>query len=688
MLELLRQQLRLRFVAAIIPVLLILGLLLLWVFKQITTDIVDNLGERFAGQQVVYDRLRTLDPLFQEITLARKLASSPVITNWAENETNHEYARLGIAKLEDFRALFRDGSYFFAIVRSGHYYSNDAHNTYAGNQLRYTLSPSKKDDAWYYATLKNPRACQINVNNDRHLKVTKVWINCLVRKDDRVLGVIGTGIDLSSFINTVLNSESAGIVNMFVDDSGAIQAHPDLSQIDFHSLTKTVTDRKTVYSLLDDEKSRDRLKAMLLVAKADPKNVKTTSLNMGGENKLFGVAYLPEINWFDITMITPRAWALDRGFTPLASLMMVAIALTLVVFAFALHRFVLVRVEKLNKAVNQLREDNSTIDLQDPSRDEIGRLTSSFVEMSHALRKNKKELESQVSERTNELATAYYRLMRELDVVDKHVITSSTDLRGIIISASEAFCKISGYSNAELVGRSHNIVRHPDMPKEVFKDLWETIQSGKVWRGEIKNRAKDGTAYWVEAIIEPEYSLDGEMKGYKSIRHDITDKKRIEELSVTDRLTGLFNRHKLDVSFVDELRRADRYKRPLSIILFDIDHFKSVNDTFGHQVGDDILVTMADIIRRNIRDTDIAGRWGGEEFLLLCPETNKSGVVRLAEKLRTILEAHAFPVVGQKTASFGVVTVEAGGDAHQLLARADQALYKAKESGRNRIEVG
>lgn len=117
-----------------------------------------------------------------------------------------------------------------------------------------------------------------------------------------------------------------------------------------------------------------------------------------------------------------------------------------------------------------------------------------------------------------------------LHTFDKNVIFSATDLSGHIVYVSDAFCKISQYSVDELIGKSHNIVRHPDTSTEVFKNMWETLLNGEHWSGEIKNRAKDGSDYWVLANIEPYFDSKGKHIGYHALRHDITDQKKIEEL--------------------------------------------------------------------------------------------------------------------------------------------------------------
>ena len=147
-----------------------------------------------------------------------------------------------------------------------------------------------------------------------------------------------------------------------------------------------------------------------------------------------------------------------------------------------------------------------------------------FYPAAKKIKESKEKLEAQIKLKTNELQNS-------IDIIDKNVIYSRTDLKGIITYASKAFCTISGYSNDELIGKPHNIVRHLDMPKSAFKDLWETIEKGKEWVGEVKNKKKSGDFYWVEAHISPEYDLYGKHIGYAAIRHNITDKKTLEKLN-------------------------------------------------------------------------------------------------------------------------------------------------------------
>ena len=296
-----------------------------------------------------------------------------------------------------------------------------------------------------------------------------------------------------------------------------------------------------------------------------------------------------------------------------------------------------------------------------------------------------RDLESKIAKRTYELEEANKTIKNYLDIVERFVITSTADLKGNIIYASKAFEEISGYSKSELLGRNHRILKDPEMPDSLFKNLWKTITKGDDWHGEIRNIAKNGNYYWVDVHISPNYDQNGNMISYTAVRQDITDKKRIEELSITDQLTGLFNRRHLDNILKQNTDLHDRYKNPFSVVIVDIDHFKSINDIYGHQIGDKVLIEFATILKNNSRSTDIAGRWGGEEFLIILPNTNQDEACAVAEKMRFQIAQYSFDTVGPKTASFGVSQFSL--NIHETISRADEALYQAKNEGRNKVCV-
>lgn len=162
--------------------------------------------------------------------------------------------------------------------------------------------------------------------------------------------------------------------------------------------------------------------------------------------------------------------------------------------------------------------------------------------------------------------------------------------------------------------------------------------------------------------------------------------KELELISITDSLTGLFNRRHIDRVLETEVNRQARYQRHLSAILIDIDNFKQVNDTYGHQAGDVVLIKFAEILQSAVRESDVAGRWGGEEFLVICPECDLDGALIMAENLRKKFADLSFPECGQQTASFGVGSLQPGESRDGLIMRVDNALYVAKKHGKDRVE--
>ncbi len=176
--------------------------------------------------------------------------------------------------------------------------------------------------------------------------------------------------------------------------------------------------------------------------------------------------------------------------------------------------------------------------------------------------------------------------------------------------------------------------------------------------------------------------------GIESIKAKIERDELIKKLDLmahTDKLTGTVNRHRGIELLEHEIKRAKRYEHPFSIIYFDIDHFKKINDTYGHATGDTVLIKATETIKRNLRATDTLIRWGGEEFMILLPETTLSDAIHLAKKLREYLEMRSADIPVPITASFGIASWEEGQSLDTLIHRADTKMYEAKTLGRNRI---
>ena len=295
----------------------------------------------------------------------------------------------------------------------------------------------------------------------------------------------------------------------------------------------------------------------------------------------------------------------------------------------------------------------------------------------------------------NELENQNEALQKSLHMISQHIMLSKTDTKGKITEVSEALCEISGYSMEELVGYSHDLVRNPDMPSSVFKEMWDTITEGKTWQGEIKNRNKDGGDFWVDMIVAPDFNEAGEIIGYSSFWHDASHKKRMEIMSITDTLTQLYNRRHFQTIFEQERLRAQRDKKFFVFMMIDLDFFKRYNDTYGHQAGDRVLEETARVMRETFqRPCDFCFRLGGEEFGIVYNANDESGALLVAKQLCHNLEALKIEHKHNKashfvTASIGVAILspEMKLNMDEMISKADEALYKAKHEGRNRVSL-
>lgn len=221
-----------------------------------------------------------------------------------------------------------------------------------------------------------------------------------------------------------------------------------------------------------------------------------------------------------------------------------------------------------------------------------------------------------------------------------------------------------------------------------FSDI--LLAQGEVFRHEIRMRTLQGNTIWVADTAHLHQDEDGHQV-FDGVLEDITRRHQLEQelahQAAHDELTGLYNRRWANSLMQNEIHRAERYGHRFAALMFDLDHFKAVNDTHGHATGDAVLTQVVRVVADHLRDTDLPGRWGGEEFLVLLPGTDDAGMRHLAEALRAEIEELEFPGVGVVTISIGCAGYRPGEGADAFLGRLDDALYAAKHAGRNRVVV-
>jgi diguanylate cyclase (GGDEF)-like protein len=539
-----------------------------WTLSHLAEQIVEQWGARYAERQVLYDKMRTLQPILRELALARRFADSHAIRAWARAPDDAELGQRALTEMEKARLDFADHGYFLALLKSGNYYYNNAENEFAGHQLRYTLDPKKPGDQWFYDLLRKGRSLHINVNPDDHLGVTKLWINVLIRDGHQVLGIAGTGLDLTRFIQDVVDTPQPGITSLFVDSAGSIQLYRDQRLIDFASITKAAGKHNNINLLFPVTADQDALYSAMKELETQNSGVVIRFVHVNGKRCLAGIAFLPEIDWYEITLLDLDVILPLSRFGGMALAFGLTLLIGLALFNLLLSRWILNPIKRLDIAMSKLQHGELAPEsMLSGGKDEIGRLMLHFKDMAHAVWSSRAELEAKVLERTQAL----------------------------------------------------------------------------------------------------------------------------EYLSKTDPLTRMLNRRGMTERIETEVSRSEREQCRFGILWLDVDYFKEINDKYGHVVGDQALVEVAKQIHCIIRPYDGAARWGGDEFLILVQNCNQGVLRSLGERIRNAIANSAdLFVAGQVvhlSVSVGGALSGDGDKLETILQNADNALYAAKEAGRNCLRL-
>lgn len=536
-----------------------------YVFDRVATGVVEQWGTRVAEVQVRYDSARLLQPLEREIALTRQLADSPVIQALARHPEDPEIASDAKAEMERFRRNFGAQNYFVALRSNGAYYFNNAEDTYGETPLRYHLSSDDPDDAWFYRLVEQRRDFHLNVNPVSEDGVVEIWIDTLMRDsmDGEILGVVGTGMELDTMLAETAAIEQPGVTTLFVDYRGAIQLHRDRDLLEYSSLVRPEGRKSRLDGLMDDDSSRERIAHLLGAAEAAPGSVQTDFLTVDGQRRLAGVAWLPRLQWYEVTLLDLDQVLPISRFVPLLIIVLIALVASILLLHDAMRRLLLRPISALESAMQSLK---------------TGRYT-----------------------------------------------------RGELPAAS---------------GEMARLVRH-------FSDMADTIQAHT---RELEERVTSRTA-------------------------------ELNRLARVDPLTDLLNRRGMQEALEQARDRAQREGNRLSLLWIDVDEFKQINDAHGHDTGDAALRQIGCCLQEELRRYDVAGRWGGDEFLVMLYPATDEHTERVAKRLVSRVSGCVFAAGEPVTVSVGGYCVQGEEPLSRILRCADRALYRAKLSGRNRSHL-
>jgi len=391
------------FLQVVIGVYLIVGIATFFVFYSALRSLSRDLGIEYAKQLLLKEKADISNVLDREIILARKLADSPLLQAWMQNEDSPPLKLEALAELESYKKYFRDRVYFFVVHRSGHYYFNDGKDTYKGKELQYTLDPKSNDDSWYFSTVEKVREYTLNVNYDKAIKDTKVWINVVMRSGDTVLGMAGTGLSFGSFMERFIQRKQRGVLPILLDREGVIQAHPDQRLVELSSISKEGQEKSTIFRILPTEKDRILLKDAMKSLLEEPDGVRLISLRDQEGLKICALAYLPEIQWYTLILFDDREVIGFARFLPLVFVLGISLLLLGLLILATLRKVVLEPLGELTSFAKDYQQGKTGTLPQVSRKDEIGMLAETLKGMMETIREYTTRLEDKVKERTEAL---------------------------------------------------------------------------------------------------------------------------------------------------------------------------------------------------------------------------------------------------------------------------------------------
>jgi signal transduction histidine kinase len=378
---------------------------MLWViFNNFSERLLQRVGERFAVEQTLFDKARILQPLMRDMALVKKSADKAALKKWAVNERDPDLYQ---QSMEELRSRFHDSNYFVAIAKSKHFYYYDAAQQRSDSPLRYTLDPNAPDDAWVFDFINSGEDHGIKVLSNRRLRTVKVWMMVAIRSGDKVVGVLGTGLNLYEFTRNASNIHLPGVTNMFIDQNAVLQVYNDVTHFDFPRIPNLSEPEHLHVQIMSKTAGDQWLHQTIHKLEGPNPGVETEFVQIDGKRYLAGLNAVPELGLYDLTLLDlsvllPRTASMKMLFAVIAS----ALGL-LAILAFSLQKLVLKPVATLTNEVSRIRLGDYSKPAPLPeSSGEVRELATQVHDMADAIHNNQQWLEEEIDKRNRRLRDA------------------------------------------------------------------------------------------------------------------------------------------------------------------------------------------------------------------------------------------------------------------------------------------
>ncbi|MDP3265966.1 MAG: diguanylate cyclase [Sulfuricurvum sp.] len=680
--------LRARSAAVGVSVFLLMSFMTFLFIRYFSADIARDLGSKYAQENAMRYAEKIKGTINFDVTLTQKLASSIPIGEWAVNEKNLQQKQEVFAILNDYLEVSKAGSWFIAFEKSGHYYFNDANGSHTGSEYIKTLESNNYNDSWFFHTLKSPDPYNLNIDYDEALGLTKLWLNMPIVHNGKRIGVIGVGFDYTRFIDEYIAEDKEGFTTMILNAKGVIVAHKEKRYVNYKSEVVDSTSWITLASLVDKGHNEAEFSKQLALLAEQKINATSFDLYLNGRHYIASATYLPQLKWINLSMVDLDNIFGMREMAIIGTIFIILAFLSWVFIFMVSERYLISPIRAISEVMRRIKDGDYSVRLnaEEARCDEIGELCRNINEMAERIEDSAKDAKQQYQWLADNMSDVIWIM----------------ELNGHFSYISPSVERLRGFTPKEVMNQSLDKVICQGSMDEVQKsmaDAFADVAAGKIPKAMtimIEQPHKNGSTIWTE--VNARLILDDEGKPFRfiGVTRDASQRIKAEEeirkLAFYDPLTSLANRRLLLDRLEQAIVSAKRTGSYGGLIYLDLDRFKPLNDRFGHDAGDELLIEVGRRIQECIRATDTAARFGGDEFVIL---VNDLGVAReegfqytesIAKKIQMKL---SLPYELKMTtyilsASVGISLFGPySSSTREAIIEVDKLMYEAKEARRD-----